>query len=496
MPKVLITDPIAQDGVDILKASVDVDVRLGLKGQELLDAIKDYDGLVVRSETKVTAEVIAAGTKLQVVGRAGVGVDNIDVNAATEHGIVVVYAPTGNTISAAELTIGMLLAQARNIPQAHMSMKQGQWRRNDFVGMEVRNKTLGVIGLGRVGTEVAKRAIGLEMKILAYDPFVSAEHAKMLGVEIGSLEDVIKNSDFITIHTPLTDVTRSLLGAKELAMTKPGVRLLNVARGGIIDEQALLDAVESGHVASAAIDVFTEEPVKDNPVLHSDKIVVTPHLGASTEEAQTNVAVDVAQEVLAVLQNSPVRYAINLPRVSQETMKVVGPYIPVAQLCGNLAAQLSEGQWNEVHITYEGAIAESDTSALKASVIGGLLGNSSEERITLVNAAVIAQSRGLNIVEQQKTLRGNYANLITVEAHTSSGITSVSGTLMRGQAHIVQVNGYWVNVEIGTAPYLLFCENLDKPGRVGAVGTILGNADVNIAFMQVGRDQPDRKSVV
>lgn len=490
MPRILVTDPIAQDGIAILQPHAQVDVRIGLKGQELLDAIGDYEALVVRSETKVTADVIKAGTKLQVIGRAGVGVDNIDVPAATERGIVVVNAPTGNTVSAAELTIGLMLAMARNIPQGHAFLKQKQWRRSELVGFEVRNKTLGVVGLGRVGTEVAKRAIGLEMKVLAYDPFVSNEHAGKLGVELGSFEDVLKRSDIITIHTPLTDVTKSLVGAKEIALCKPGVRFINAARGGIIEEQALADAISAGHVAGAAVDVFVQEPATEGPVIDSPKTVVTPHLGASTEEAQTNVAVDVAEEIVAVLRGMPARYAVNTPLVSAEAMKAIAPFFPVATMCGNIALQLSEGQLAEVHIYYEGEIAEHDVAPLKAAVIGGLLQSVSEERVTLVNASLVAQSRGLKIIEQMGPSRENYNNLITVEARTSAGSTVVSGTLMRGQPHIVQVNGYWLDVEVGSAAYLLFCENLDRPGRIGAVGTLLGNADINIAFMQVGRNKP------
>ena len=490
MAKVLVTDPIASDGIELLRRHATVDERIGLKGQELLDAMGDYEALIVRSETKVTAEVIQAGVKLQVIGRAGVGVDNIDVDAATQRGIVVVYAPTGNTISAAELAIGLMFAMARNIPQAHASMKQGLWRRSALVGVELRNKTLGIIGLGRVGSAVARRALELEMKILAYDPFVSEEMARNLGIEVASFKDVLKRSDFITVHVPLTDVTRSLIGPDEIALCKRGVRFVNTARGGVIDEQALYDAVESGHVAGAAIDVFTEEPVKDSPLLKSDKIVVTPHLGASTEEAQTNVAVDVAQEVLAVLQGMPARYAVNIPLVSPETMSVISPFLSVATLIGNVMTQISEGQLGEVHINYEGEIADYDITPLKAATIGGMLQSISEERVTLVNASLIAQNRGLRIIEQKGPAHENYSNLITVEATTSAGRTVVSGTLLRGQPHIVQVNGYWQDIDAKAAPYLLLCENTDRPGRVGAVGTLLGDADINIAFMQVGRDKP------
>ncbi|MBI2887091.1 MAG: phosphoglycerate dehydrogenase [Chloroflexi bacterium] len=490
MPKVLITDPIASDGVELLRRHAEVDLRLGLKGQELLEAIGDYEALVVRSETKVTAEVIRAGKKLHVVGRAGVGVDNIDVEAATQQGIVVVNAPTGNTISAAELALGLMFALARNIPQAHLSLKQGQWRRSELVGAELRGKTLGIIGLGRVGSAVARRALELEMKILTYDPFVSEEMARHLGIEVASFEEVLRRSDFITVHVPLTDATRSLLGAKEIALCKPGVRLINTARGGVIDEQALYDAVEAGHVAGAAVDVFTQEPVKDSPLLKSDRIIVTPHLGASTEEAQTNVAVDVAQEVMAVLQGQPARYAVNVPLVSPETMGVIAPFLPVASLIGNVVTQLCEGQLGEVRVFYEGELAEHDVTPLKAAVIGGMLQSISEERVTLVNASLIAQHRGLRIIEQMGPAHENYSNLITVEATTSAGRTVVSGTLLRGHPHIVQVNGYWLDLEAEAAPYLLLCENLDRPGRIGAVGTLLGNADINIAFMQVGRDKP------
>jgi D-3-phosphoglycerate dehydrogenase len=475
----------------VLERHFTVDTRIGLKGQELLDALGAYDALIVRSETRVTAEVIRAGTRLQAIGRAGVGVDNIDVDAATERGIVVVNAPTGNTFSAAELAFGLMLSMARNIPQAHGSLKQGQWRRSEFVGVELRGKSLGIIGLGRVGSELARRAAAFEMKIIAFDPFISEAHARNLGAEITTVEDLLKRSDFVSVHTPLTDATKSLIGREELATCKPGVRFINAARGGIIDEQALLEAVQSGRVAGAAVDVFTKEPIDpENPLLKSDRIVVTPHLGASTEEAQTNVAVDVAEEVVAILQGQAARYAVNLPRVTAETMKATGPYIPVAAACANVVTQLSDGQLNEVHISYQGEVADYDVTGLKAAVVGGLLKSVSEERVTAVNANLIAQSRGLRFEEHKGPARANYRNLITVEARTSTGVTSITGTLLRGLPHIVQVDGYWLDVQTGPTPYLLFCENDDRPGRIGLVGSLLGSADINIAFMQVGRDRP------
>lgn len=488
--RVLVTDPLAADGLAILQRDLEVDVRTGLKGQDLLDAVKDYDALIVRSETRVTADVIAAGTKLQIIGRAGVGVDNIDVDAATQRGIIVVNAPTGNTISAAELTFGLILAMARNISQAHASMKAGLWRRNDFVGVELRGKTLGIVGLGRVGSELARRARAFEMHIVAYDPFVSEERALDLGVDMMTLEAVLQRSDFLSLHTPLTDATKSLITAKELALCKPGVRIVNAARGGIVDEQALVDAVASGHVAAAAIDVFPVEPVKETVLTTSDRIIVTPHLGASTAEAQVNVAVDVAQEVVNVLSGIPARYAVNLPLLSAETMRTVAPFLSVAAICGNIATQLAEGQLQGLRIKYEGDLADVDTAPLKAAVLGGVLRTISDERVSLVNASLIAESRGIRITEEKGPAAETYSNLVTVTAQATGGHVVVSGMNHHETPHIVRINDYWVDLEMAAVPYLLLLENDDSPGKIGAIGTILGNADINIAFMQVGRDRP------
>lgn len=491
--RILVTDPIAQDGIDALQQSGDitVDVRLGLKGEALLGAIPDYEGLVVRSETKVTAEVLQAGRRLQVVGRAGVGVDNIDVETATRLGIVVVYAPTGNTFSAAELTIGLMMALARHIAPAHGSLKQGQWRRADFVGVEVRNKVLGIVGLGRVGTEVARRAIGLEMRVIAYDPFVTMEHARNLGVEIVTMDDLLATSDFITVHTPLTQGTRGLIGEEELKKVKRGVRLINVARGGIIEEAALAKALEDGTVAGAAVDVFTQEPINpDNPLLSARGTVITPHLGASTEEAQTNVAVDVADQVLAVLNGRPVRYAVNAPLIPPETLSVIVPYVGVAQILGRLARQLAPGQPATLDITYTGDIANHDTAPLKAAVLGGMLEGVTEERVSLVNAHLVAQQRGLRVTEiKQPSTEDTIGPMVTVEVGASSGKITVAGTQMRGEPHVMNIDGSWLDI-VPSANYLLLVENTDRPGMIGRVGTMLGEADINIAFMQVGRDEP------
>ena len=493
--KILVADPIADEGVAVLRSEAEVDVKLGLKPKELVGIIGDYDALVVRSETKATAEIIESGKKLQVIGRAGVGVENIDIDAATRHGIVVVNAPAGNIISTAEHTLALLLALARHVPQACAKLKSGEWRRKEFMGTELRNKTLGIVGLGRVGSEVARMAKGLGMKLIAHDPFVSQEYAKNLGVELVSRDELLRRSDFITVHVPLTGATKGLIGTAEMAMVKPTVRFINAARGGVIDEQALYNAIEEGRVAGAAIDVFTEEPAKDNILLKSDKVIATPHLGASTAEAQTTVAVDVAEQVLTVLKGRPARYAVNAPLMSPETASVLTPFLPLASDVGRLCAQLAEGNMGTITIKYEGGIAEHDTAALKAAVLGGLLESATEERVTLVNASIIAESRGLKVIEQKTTTCENYANLIGVEVNTDAGTTTVAGTLMRGQTHIVQVNSYWIDI-VPTGGYFLFSDHRDRPGLIGAVGGVTGDADVNISSMQVGRLEPRGRALM
>jgi D-3-phosphoglycerate dehydrogenase len=487
--KVLVADPIAQEGIEALRAHAEVDVRLGMSPDELIAVISEYDALVVRSDTQVSKEVIEAGENLQVIARAGVGVDNIDVEAATRKGIVVVNAPSGNIISAAEHTIALMLAMARHIPQANAVLRSGQWRRHDFIGVEVRGKTLGIIGLGNVGTEVMRRAKGLEMRIVAHDPFVSLEYAGTLGVELVSLDELLRQSDFITLHTPLSELTKGLIGAKELAKVKPTVCLINCARGGIIDEQALFEAVEKGKVAAAAIDVFAEEPVTESVLFQSDRIIVTPHLAASTAEAQTTVALDVAEQIGAALRGQPPRYAVNVPFIPPETVAVVGPFLGVSQHIGRLLTQLAKGQMSAISIKYEGEIANHDTAVLKAAIIGGLLETISEERVTLVNAHLIAQRRGLKITEHKDSICENYGNLVTVEVRTSVGQTTVAGTVMRGEPHIVRVDDYWIDV-VPSGGYFLFSDHRDRPGLIGTVGIILGQADINISSMQVSRLEP------
>ena len=487
MPKVLVTDPIAQDGIDILAREAEVDVRLGPSPDDLVAMIGDYDALVVRSQTKVTPPVIDAGAKLQVIGRAGSGVDNIDLEAATRRGIIVVNAPTGNTLSAAEHTIALMLALSRRLPEAYDSLRAGKWERQKFMGVELRGKTLGLIGLGQVASEVARRARGLEMRVLAYDPYVAQERASALGVELTTLDDVIANADFISLHTRLTPQTRDLLNAEAFARMKPGVRIINTARGELIDEAALIRAIDEGHVAGAAIDVFRQEPPGEDPLVKHEKVIVTPHLGALTEEAQERVAVDVAHEVLAVLRGEPARYAVNAPLVSPETMEVLRPFLDCGEKTAALATQLCEGQLRSVEIEYLGDIANHDVTPLKAAVIKGLLAPVSEENVTIVNANLIAEHRGLRINER-KGPSEEYANLLVVRLTTESGTTTVAGTVFHDGTHVEQVNDFWVDIPPGDG-YLLFCENLDRPGMVGAVGMFLGQHDINISFMRLGREK-------
>ncbi|MGI8551454.1 MAG: phosphoglycerate dehydrogenase [Dehalococcoidia bacterium] len=485
--RILVADPIAKDGIDLLSRDADVDVQTGLTEAELIERMARYEALVVRSETKVTAAVIAAGRLLQVIGRAGVGVDNIDLESATAHGVVVVNTPTGNTISAAEHAVALMLSLARHIPQADASLKGGAWQRSRYVGVELRGKTLGVVGLGQVGSEVARRARGLEMRLLGFDPFVSEEHARALGLELCSLDHLLSGSDFITVHTTLTSGTRGLIGEEELRRVRPSVRLINTARGGIIDEEALAHALQEGRVAGAALDVFSKEPATDNPVLRAPNLIATPHLGASTAEAQERVAIDVAQQILQILRGEPARYAVNVPLLAPETFALVGPYIEAASLAASVATQLSAGQFGEIEVGYTGEIALHETGVLRASAIRGLLRPISEENVTIVNANLIAERRGLRIVERKDpTPEDGHANLITVRLSTSSGTTEVAGTVEHGEAHIVLINGLRVDLS-PRERYLLICDNEDKPGMIGAVGRIMGDFDINISSMIVGR---------
>jgi D-3-phosphoglycerate dehydrogenase len=484
--KVLVADPLAQEGMESLKAMTEVDVRLGLKPDELVSCIGNYDAIIVRSETQVTADVIKAGKKLQIIARAGVGLDNVDVNAATLQGIMVVNAPTGNTVAAAEHTMALMLALARNVPQAHGQLKAGKWNRKEFTGVELRNKTLGIIGLGNVGSNVAMRAKSFEMRLIGYDPFASQDYAATIGVTLVPLEQVYKEADFITLHLPLTQQTKNMIGAREISTMKKGVRIINVARGGLIDDEALVKAVEEGRVAGAAVDVFPVEPCTDSVLFKSDKIIVTPHLGASTREAQTNVCIDVVDQILDVLNGKPAKFAVNVPQIAPELLEILRPYMDVAIVVGKMAGQLMTGQMKSLKIRYSGEIAQYDTSALKAAILSGLLDTVSEERVTLVNAQVLAQQRGLKISEQKELDVENYASLISLEVAHTGGNVDVAGTVLRDETHIVRINQFWLDI-VPTGGYFMLIYHTDKPGLIGAVGTITGKADINISSMQVAR---------
>ena len=483
--KVLVVDHVPEEGIEILHSHTQVDIKPELKPKQLKEIIGDYDALIVRSKTKVSADVIELGKNLKVIGRAGVGVDNIDVDVATRKGILVVNAPAGNIVSAAEHAIALMFALARNIPQASSQLKSGKWQKEQFIGTELRNKTLGIIGLGNVGSELAKRAQALEMHILAYDPFVSEDYAQLFKVTLVTLEQLLQEADFITLHVPLTATTRKFIGAAELAKMKPTTRIINCARGGLIDEKSLIKAIQQGKIAGAAFDVFNKEPITNSPLFKEDRIIVTPHLGASTVEAQTNVARDVAEQVLTVLQGHFSRYAVNAPNIPPE----MEPFVKAATIIGNLASQLTEGQVNSIHVKYCGEVANYDSNPIKTAVISGLLQPTTEEKVNMVNVSLIAAQRGLKVSEEKQPVIRDYSNLITLEVNTNKKTTTVSGTVRDSETHILQVDEFWMDI-MPTGGYFLFCHHVDQPGLVGAIGTITGKADINISSMYLSRLKP------
>ena len=486
MPRVLVSDPIGPEGVSLLETGAQVDVKTGMKPAELLDTVGTYEALVVRSETKVNRDVIEAGRRLQVIARAGIGVDNIDLDAATGAGIAVVNAPTGNTVAAAEHTVALMLSLARNVPGAHSSLKSGEWRRSAFMGVEVRDKTLGICGLGRVGTEVARRAQAFGMRLVGYDPFVAPEYARRIGVELLTLDQLLAEADFVTLHTPLTEGTRGMLGMRQIEDIKPGARIINVARGELVDEAALLAGLESGKLSGVALDVFSKEPPDPSPLLDHPKTIITPHLGASTREAQREVAIEAAEQVLAVLNGEPARNTVNAPFVAPEVHEVLAPFVPAASMVGKLLGFLSEGQISGITVSYEGEIAHHDCRMLQAAVLAGLLGPVSTVNVNLINAPVLARERGWSVTEQSNRTSREYASLISATLETANGSLSLSATSMRNETHIVKFNDYWMDI-VPNTPYLLFVDNRDQPGSIGAVGTIAGRHNINISFMGVGR---------
>jgi len=494
--RVLVSDPLAEEGIDILKEFCDVDVNTGLTEDQLVDIIGNYDALLVRSGTEVTARVIDAGAKLKFIGRAGAGVDNIDTEAATRRGIVVANAPEGNTLAATEHTMAMMLSLARNIPQATASLKKGEWKRSKFMGVELNDKILGIMGFGRIGREVAKRAQAMQMKCIAYDPFITKERAASLGVEMVPLDELFRRADVITVHTPLIKETRHVINAETIATMKDGVRLINCARGGIIDEAALADAVASGKVAGAALDVFENEPPTDSPLLNLDRVIVTPHLGASTVEAQKNVAVSVANQCISVLSGGAAKYVVNAPMIPAEQQALVEPYAMLAQKMGSLLIQLIEGRLESLEITYGGeAAALPNTKFITRVILKGLLDPILQVPVNIVNAEFVAKERGIRMSETTTEEAQGFRNIISITAKTDRMTESVSGSVSGpNRARIVSIGGYMT--DLTPTGHVVISRHIDKPGVIGKAATILGRVNVNIAGMQVGRHKPGEEALM
>ncbi|MEW6607193.1 MAG: phosphoglycerate dehydrogenase [bacterium] len=496
--KVLVSDPLSKEGLEILEKveSIEVDVKTGLKPEELVACIGDYDGMIVRSETKVTKEVIEAGKKLQVIGRAGVGVDNIDVPSATKKGIIVMNAPGGNTVSTAEHTIGMILALSRNIPQADKSMKEGKWDRKKYMGVELCGKTLGVVGLGRIGSYVAQIGLAFNMKVLAYDPYISQEKAKRMGVELSELDELYRRSDYITLHVPKSDETKKMISKAEIDKMKDGVRIINCARGGLIDEQALYEGLKLGKVAGAALDVYETEPPVDSPLLTLDNCVLVPHLGASTIDAQINVGIEMAQQVVDALTSGVIRNAVNIQQVAPEVFQEIAPYLTLAEKMGSLHTQLTVEGIQEVEIKISGEIAEYEVTPFKVAVLKGMLATILKEPVVnYVNAPFIAKERGINVVENKEAKEEDFVNLITVTLKTDKKTSQIAGSIFqKNDARIVAIDGF--RIDAIPQGNMLVISNIDKPGVLGKISTILGKNNINIAGLQMGRKTIGGKQLI
>jgi D-3-phosphoglycerate dehydrogenase len=489
MPRVLIADQLSPAAEAIFKErGLEVDTRVGMKPAELLAVIGGFDGLAVRSATKVTAEVLAAAPRLRVVGRAGIGVDNIDVEAATQRGVVVMNTPFGNSVTTAEHAISLMLALARQIPAADRSTRAGKWEKNRFMGVELMGKVLGLVGCGNIGSIVADRAQGLKMRVIAYDPFLSHERARDLGVEKVDLDVLLARADFITLHTPLTEQTRNVLSRDNLMKTRPGVRLVNCARGGLVDEQAVADLIRDGHVAGAAFDVFAVEPAKESPLFGLDEVVVTPHLGASTSEAQENVALQVAEQISDYLTSGAIVNALNMPSVTAEEAPRLRPYMKLAEQLGSFAGQLTETGLGAVTISYAGHAASLNTRPLTQVVLTGLL-RPQLASVNMVNAPALARQRNIDVkVVTSESVR-DYQTLMTVEVVTERGPRAVCGTLFQdAEPRLVSIRGIPVEARLG--PHMLYVRNQDRPGLVGGLGKILGDAQINVATFHLGREKP------
>ena len=484
--KILVAEPLAKQGLEILRAHHDVDEKIGLSPEELASIIGEYDALLVRSQVKVTAEILAHANRMVVIGRAGVGVDNVDLEAATRAGIVVVNAPTGNTVSAAEQTITLMLALAHKTAAADASMRRGEWKRSSFTGVELRGRTLGIIGLGKIGQAVADRARGLEMNVIGYDPFVTAEQAALHGVTLADVDKIIETADVITVHVPLNKATRGIINADNIGKLKPGVMLVNVARGGVYEEAAVAQALKDGKIAGAAIDVYeTEPPAADNPLLSAPNTVLTPHLGALTAEAQLRVAEEACQQVIDVLAGRSARYAVNAPLLTPETSRAIAPYLPLTEILGRFAAQYLRGGVKALTIDVAGDLADHDASQLTAAALRGILENATSEKVNLINAGFLARGRGLTVTERKTSDAGTFASLVTLTVEGDKGTAVVAGTIANGEPRLVRIDDNWL--DMAPAPLMVVTRHQDKPGTMGRIGLILGEADVNISSMTLAR---------
>ena len=488
MPKVLVSDPIDQAGIDILSQVAQVDVKTNLSPQDLIGIIPNYDALMIRSGTRVTQEVIQAASQLKIIGRAGVGVDNVDIPAATRKGIVVVNSPEGNTIAAAEHTLAMMLSMSRYIAEANQSVKSGKWDRKSYMGVEVYKKTLGVVGLGKIGAHVATVAHAMGMKLLAYDPFVSHERAEQLGCRLVELDNLFQEADYITLHLPKTPETANLINAAAIAKMKPTTRIINCARGGIVDEAAIVQALQEGKLAGAALDVFSQEPLEENSPLRGvgKELLLTPHLGASTEEAQVNVAIDVAEQIRDVLLGLPARSAVNIPGLRPDLLEQLRPYLELAETLGNLVAQLVGGRVEALNVRLQGELATNQSQPIVIAALKGLLSHALQERVNYVNASIEAKERGIRVVETRDASIKDYTGSLHLSAKGSLGEHSVAGALLGdSEIRITSVDDFPVNVPPNK--YMVFTMHRDMPGIIGKIGSLLGSFNVNIASMQVGR---------
>lgn len=495
--KVLISDKLSTKGIELFRQTegIEVDVKIGISPEELVSIIGDYDALVVRSETKVNAQVIAAAKNLKVVGRAGSGVDNIDVVEASKRGIIVMNTPGGNTVTTAEHAVSLLLSLVRYIPQATASMKMKKWEKKKFMGTEILNKTIGIIGMGKIGTEVAKRAKGLFMNIIAYDPFISEEAARKLQVELVEIDEIFKRADFITLHVPKNNETTNLINKENIQKMKDGVRIINCARGGLVDEQALAEALKNGKVAGAALDVFEQEPPPaDNPLIDLPNVICTPHLGASTEEAQENVAIAISEQIIDYLKNGTINNAVNAPSIPQEVFSIIKPYVRLTENMSSLLSQISEGRMEKFTISYHGEVLNYNVAPITLAALMGLLKPILQETVNYVNAPILAKERAIRVEETKETSVGDYNNLIALTLTTDKGVFTVSGTIFgKSNARIVKMNGF--DVEVQVTENMLIFSNIDKPGVIGDIGGKLGQAGINISGMQFGREKLGGKAI-